>query len=116
MPKFAIGVFTSMGKNKLRYRAYSTYYNPNWEGCRVIEIDAPNGTEAKKKAIDIFKKMDSKVPDVDLTLSVDDIRRIINALEFFKYERLTGSAIDQAEREAIDDLLARLMIYKINSA
>lgn len=60
MGKFKIGVFTSKGKNKLKYRAYSTYYNPEWTGCRVIEIEAPNGTIAKKNAIDIVKKMDLK--------------------------------------------------------
>jgi len=36
---------------KPMYSAYTRYYNTAWAGCMVFEVEAKNGTEAKKKAI-----------------------------------------------------------------
>jgi hypothetical protein len=57
--KFRVGVFTEQRARGPSYRAYTTWFNPAWEGCRVFEVDATNGTEAKRMAIDIAKLADS---------------------------------------------------------
>lgn len=61
MKIFKIGVFTEKGPRKRKYRAYTTYYNPSWEGCRVVNVEAKNGTEAKKKAIEIMRRIESEL-------------------------------------------------------
>lgn len=58
MKKFKVGVFTEQGKRKLKYRAYTMWYHSSWQGCRTIDVEAENGTDAKKKAISIVKKLD----------------------------------------------------------
>ncbi len=59
MKKFKVGVFTEQRTKSLGYMAYTVWYNPAWKGCRVIEVEAKNGTEAKKKAISIAKEQDN---------------------------------------------------------
>lgn len=50
-----VGVFTHYSANKKRrlprVHAYTIWFNPSWEGCCMHEVDACNGTEAKKIAI-----------------------------------------------------------------
>lgn len=58
MKKFKVGVFSEQGKRKMKYRAYTMWYSTDWQGCRTIEVNAENGTEAKKKAILMAKNMD----------------------------------------------------------
>jgi len=38
------------------YMAYTTWYNPQWKGCCEHEVEAVNGTEAKKIAVEEHKK------------------------------------------------------------
>lgn len=61
MKIFQVGVFTIKGPRKRKYIAYTKYYNPFWEGCRVINVEAKNGTEAKKKAIEIMRRIESEL-------------------------------------------------------
>lgn len=47
-----IGVFPYAGKTKVRYMAYTTWYDPNWRGCCEHYVQRGiNGTAAKKLAI-----------------------------------------------------------------
>lgn len=36
---------------KSRVTAYTRWANEEWEGCRVYQVEAQNGAEAKKRAI-----------------------------------------------------------------
>lgn len=51
MKEFKVGVFTEQGTRKMKYSAYSLWYNPNWAGCCEHTVYAKNGTDAKKLAI-----------------------------------------------------------------
>lgn len=51
LKSFRVGVFTDVGARGPRYRAYTTWYSPDWLNCQVVEVAARNGTEAKKLAI-----------------------------------------------------------------
>lgn len=68
MPKtkqFEVAVFVERGKRVWKFHAYTLWYNPAWDGCNIIHVEARNGTEAKKLAIARIKaKMDlnSTVP------------------------------------------------------
>lgn len=49
-----VAVFKISGKagdKKSHYTAYTVWYSTDWEGCAVVEVEAKNGTEAKKIAI-----------------------------------------------------------------
>jgi hypothetical protein len=54
---FQVGVFTEFrdGRKPL-ISAYTTWFNPEWEGCCVHGIRANSGAEAKKMAIEDHKK------------------------------------------------------------
>jgi hypothetical protein len=52
MKKILVGTFYD-GR---RFSAYTTWYNPQWPGCIEYEIDAMNGTEAKKLAIKLRRE------------------------------------------------------------
>lgn len=41
-----------------RVAAYTTWASPSWDGCKVIEVKAKDGTEAKKIAIRLRKEME----------------------------------------------------------
>lgn len=69
MKKFKVGVFREKKPDGsyYRYHAYTrTYkyhactlpYNQTHQGCIEIEIEAKNGTEAKKKAIALVRLAD----------------------------------------------------------
>ena len=45
-----VGVFAP-GPHERTYRAYTRWYNSTWSGCCEHEIEAVNGSEAKKIAI-----------------------------------------------------------------
>jgi hypothetical protein len=47
---FKVGVFPN-DEGSSGYRAYTTWYSPQWPGCCEHEVEAVNGTEAKKLAI-----------------------------------------------------------------
>lgn len=51
---FKVGVFSFDDRNT-RFNAYTTWYNPSWSGCCEHTVDAINGTEAKKMAIQEHK-------------------------------------------------------------
>lgn len=38
-----------------RVSAYTMWVNPTWDGCKIIDVEAANGTEAKKIAIRLRK-------------------------------------------------------------
>ena len=57
---FTVGVFRHPGAKKMKYMAYTTWYNSQWEGCTEVEVEATSGSEAKKKAIGIVRKMDEE--------------------------------------------------------
>jgi hypothetical protein len=50
-----VGVFPN-DEGSSGYRAYTTWYNPQWPGCCEHEVEAVNGTEAKKLAIQEHKE------------------------------------------------------------
>jgi hypothetical protein len=56
-----VGVFPihrgGFGKQRVStYTAYTTWYNPEWEGCCEHTVEAVNGTAAKKLAITEHKE------------------------------------------------------------
>lgn len=55
---FKVGVFPvfPFDDHNTRFNAYTTWYNPNWKGCCEHTVDAINGTEAKKLAIQEHKE------------------------------------------------------------
>lgn len=55
MKKFKVGVFSPDAVCR-SWIAYTRTYNPKWSGCTEIEVEAENGTEAKKIAIFIVKE------------------------------------------------------------
>lgn len=55
MSAFKVGVFPHQGKTKMRYMAYTTWYNPAWEGCCEHVVNADTGNAAKKIAIQEHK-------------------------------------------------------------
>lgn len=55
MTKFKVGVFPHEGKKKTRYMAYTRDYNPSWSGCCEHTVEAVNGNEAKRMAIETHK-------------------------------------------------------------
>jgi hypothetical protein len=59
--QFIVGVFVERRKRGWRFSAYTRDYNPTWHGHNRVEVQAKNGTEAKRKAIAIIKaRMDLK--------------------------------------------------------
>lgn len=47
-----VGVFPYRGKKKIRYTAYTVWYDPNWRGCCEHQmLDGISGKAAKKLAI-----------------------------------------------------------------
>mgnify|MGYP001603779525 FL=1 len=55
MTKFKVAVFPRMGKKGYLFSAYTKTYNPQWDGCNEVSVNAENGTQAKKLAIAIIK-------------------------------------------------------------
>ena len=49
---FKVGVFPC---RKESFTAYTTWYNPSWSGCCEHTVEAVNGTQAKKIAIQEHK-------------------------------------------------------------
>ena len=69
---FRVGVFVAPGKRGWIFTAYTRVYNPEWEGCNVVEVEAYNGKEAKALAIQSVKnRMDlkSKIPPTGIRVS-----------------------------------------------
>ena len=50
-----VGVFPP-DEGSRTYMAYTLWYNPQWPGCCEHEVEAVNGTEAKKIAIKEHKE------------------------------------------------------------
>lgn len=60
MKEFKVYTFKSKRENGTPlYLAYLRDANPEWEGCKVINVMATTGNEAKKIAIDLRKKMEA---------------------------------------------------------
>ncbi len=69
MRKFKVGVFVRPGINKkFLYTAYTLTYNPDWKDCIEVEVEAKNGTEAKKKAIAFVRAGKEAMQDVIETI------------------------------------------------
>lgn len=63
MKTIQVGVFThdrGPGRKPL-ITAYTTWFNAAWENCCLHDVDAKNGTEAKKIAISDHKAKCLKV-------------------------------------------------------
>lgn len=52
---FKVGVFPFDARNT-RFNAYTSWYNQSWSGCCEHTVEAANGTEAKKIAIQEHKE------------------------------------------------------------
>lgn len=46
-----VGVFPFGEDRPHRFNAYTLWYNPEWQGCCEHNVEAINGSEAKKLAI-----------------------------------------------------------------
>lgn len=57
---YEVGVFVSQGKRRLRYTAYTTWFDPSWDGCRMVQVKAASGKEAKSIAIAACRKLDQR--------------------------------------------------------
>ena len=64
MPKIEVAVFVSRGsrENSIKCRPYTIWFNSNWPGCNMVWVDAENGTEAKKRAVERIRKLYSIDP------------------------------------------------------
>jgi hypothetical protein len=52
-----VGVFVRHNDSSgFSFSAYLRDYNPGWRGCNVVGVEARNGKEAKKLAIEKIKK------------------------------------------------------------
>jgi hypothetical protein len=51
MFQFHVGVFEHPKKRSVMLMAYTRDYNPQWSGCCLHEVEAPNGSEAKRIAM-----------------------------------------------------------------
>lgn len=57
MKRFTVGTFfhaSELRGRRLtasRINAYTSMFNPNWDGCIVYEIEAASGAEAKRIAV-----------------------------------------------------------------
>lgn len=63
--KFWVGVFAEKkrrGKG-LKMRAYTRDFNVEWPGGNLVEVEAANGTQAKKKAKEILSRLWDLHPD-----------------------------------------------------
>lgn len=54
---YKVGVFPEFREKtgKYRFSAYLRDYSPEWDGCIEVKVNAANGKEAKKKAIELVK-------------------------------------------------------------
>ena len=50
-----VAVFSHVGKRKVLYTAYTRWFSQDWHGCCIHKVDAVNGTQAKKLAIQEHK-------------------------------------------------------------
>lgn len=53
MRTIRVGTFYSPGDKLIasHIRAYTVYYDPEWEGCIVYDVEAESGKEAKAIAV-----------------------------------------------------------------
>lgn len=47
-----MAVFEHQGKRKMKFTAYTVWYNPSWEGCCMHNINEISGKIAKAAAIE----------------------------------------------------------------
>ena len=58
---FRVATFARLtATGKVAVNAYTYWFNESWDGCIVYEIDAINGTEAKRIAIQKRKDHEAK--------------------------------------------------------
>ena len=57
--KFYVGVFAEKKKRGpgLKLRAYTRDFNIEWSGGNLVEVEAVNGTAAKKQAKEILRRL-----------------------------------------------------------
>lgn len=80
MKRFKVMTFrTDREGKKPQYDAYTTWANPEWKGCVVIEVEAKNGTEAKKQAIAERKRRDDMPIKHPSLLTEQDIIGLIKS-------------------------------------
>ena len=56
MKKFRVGTFYD-GRH---FSAYTLWYNTDWGGCIEYEVEASNGTEAKKIALKLRREAEAQ--------------------------------------------------------
>jgi hypothetical protein len=57
---YSVATFCSReGGRKPKFSAYTLWYNPEWDGCVMIDVMASSGAEAKRKAIAERRKMEA---------------------------------------------------------
>jgi len=63
--KFYVGVFAEKKKRGpgLKLNAYTRDFNIEWSGGNLVEVEAVNGTAAKKVAKEILRRLWSARPD-----------------------------------------------------
>lgn len=60
MKTFRVATFVHQrgeGRRPL-YNAYTRWFNESWNGCAVFDVEAVDGKEAKKKAIELRKAVE----------------------------------------------------------
>ena len=61
---YRVGVFVHKKDNgRYTYSAYTQWYSPSWSNCREYDVEAANGSEAKKKALALAKAADAASPE-----------------------------------------------------
>ena len=85
MQQITVAVF-----NQYHWSAYTCWYNPSWPGCCLHEVNAQNGTAAKKIALTECKAHRSlyRGPDVSIPRPAEERAQRKAALET---ERFTES-------------------------
>jgi hypothetical protein len=61
MKTFRVGTFVAEGS--VRVHAYTTWYNRGWSGCIEYDVEAANGTEAKKVATKLRRAHEQRIRD-----------------------------------------------------
>lgn len=70
-----VAVFVHPGRSRNQYSAYTRWYNKDWPGCNIVEVEAENGDCAKRLAIAEVKRMEMAGEPVN-----------INRIELFREE------------------------------
>jgi protocatechuate 3,4-dioxygenase beta subunit len=56
MKHYKVAVFPHKIKKSFRFAAYLRDYNERWSGCNIVDVEAEDGKDAKRKAIQIIRE------------------------------------------------------------